>query len=68
MMSQQALDPMVALRICAGGSCYDADRCRSKATLNRVARVVVGKAKESALPLESLTVHDLRRMGTAILY
>ena len=72
-LSQQALDIMVALRTCAGGSRfllpsrYDADRCMSKATLNRVTQVVVAKAKESRLPLESFTVHDLRRTGSTIL-
>ncbi len=72
-LSQQALDIMVALRTCAGGSRfllpsrYDADRCMSKATLNRVTQVVVAKAKESALPLESFTAHDLRRTGSTIL-
>ena len=72
-LSQQALDIMVALRTCAGGSRfllpsrYDADRCMSKATLNRVTQVVVAKAKESGLPLESFTVHDLRRTGSTIL-
>ena len=72
-LSQQALDIMVALRTCAGGSRfllpsrYDADRCMSKATLNRVTQVVVEKAKESRLPLESFTVHDLRRTGSTIL-
>jgi integrase len=45
-LSQQALDIMVALRTCASGSRfllpsrYDADRCMSKATLNRVTQVV----------------------------
>jgi hypothetical protein len=39
----------------------------SKATLNRVTQVVVTKAKESRLPLESFTVHDLRRTGSTIL-
>ena len=72
-LSQQALDIMVALRTCAGGSRfllpsrYDADRSMSKATLNRVTQVVVEKAKESRLPLESFTVHDLRRTGSTIL-
>jgi integrase len=72
-LSQQALDIMVALRTCAGGSRfllpsrYDGDRCMSKATLNRVTQVVVAKAKESRLPLESFTVHDLRRTGSTIL-
>ena len=72
-LSQQALDIMVALRTCAGGSRlvlpsrYDADRCMSKATLNRVTQVVVEKARESGLPLEPFTVHDLRRTGSTIL-
>ena len=72
-LSQQALDIMVALRTCAGGSRfllpsrYDADRCMSKATLNRVTQVVVEKAKEAGFPLESFTVHDLRRTGSTIL-
>jgi integrase len=72
-LSMQAIDIMVALRTCAGGSRYvlpsryDADRCMSKATLNRVTQVVVAKAKESGLPLESFTVHDLRRTGSTIL-
>lgn len=72
-LSQQALDIMVALRTCAGGSRfllpsrYDADHCMSKATLNRVTQAVVEKAKESGLPLEPFTVHDLRRTGSTIL-
>ena len=40
---------------------YDADRCMSKATLNRVTQIVVERAKEAKLPLEPFTVHDLRR-------
>jgi integrase len=72
-LSQQALDIMVALRTCAGGSKYllpsryDADRCMSKATLNRVVSVIVERAKAAGLPLESFTVHDLRRTGSTIL-
>ena len=72
-LSMQAMDIMVALRTCAGSSRYvlpsryDADRCMSKATLNRVTQVVVAKAKESGLPLDSFTVHDLRRTGSTIL-
>ncbi len=72
-LSQQALDIMVALRTCAGGSKYllpsryDADRCMSKATLNRVTHLIVERAKIAGLPLESFTVHDLRRTGSTIL-
>ena len=40
--------------------------CR-RATLNRVTQVVVEKAKEAGFPLESFTVHDLRRTGSTIL-
>jgi integrase len=64
---------MVALRTCAGGSKfllpsrYDADRCISKATLNRVTYLVAERAKEAKLPLEPFTVHDLRRTGSTIL-
>jgi len=72
-LSQQALDIMVALRTCAGGSRYlipsryDGDKCMSNATLNRVTQLVVERAKANGLPLESFTVHDLRRTGSTIL-
>jgi len=72
-LSQQALDIMVALRTCASGSTfllpsrYDADRCMSKATLNRVTQTVAERAKDAKLPLEPFTVHDLRRTGSTIL-
>ncbi|MFN9090325.1 MAG: tyrosine-type recombinase/integrase [Alphaproteobacteria bacterium] len=72
-LSQQALDIFIALHTCAAGSKfvlpsrYDADRCMSKATLNRVTQVIAEKAMESNLPLEPFTVHDLRRTGSTIL-
>jgi len=50
-LSQQALDIMIALRTCAGGSKYllpsryDGDKCMSNATLNRVAQIVVERSK-----------------------
>lgn len=72
-LSQQALDIFIALHTCAAGSKfvlpsrYDADRCMSKATLNRVTQVIAEKAKESNLQLEPFTVHDLRRTGSTIL-
>jgi integrase len=72
-LSQQALDIFIALHTCAAGSKfvlpsrYDADRCMSKATLNRVTQVIAEKAKQSNLPLEPFTVHDLRRTGSTIL-
>ena len=64
---------MVALRTCAGGSNYllpsryDGDKCMSKATLNRVAQIVVERSKAKGLPIESFSVHDLRRTGSTIL-
>jgi len=72
-LSQQALDIMIALRTCAGGSRYlipsryDADKCMSNATLNRVTQLVVERAKANKFPLEPFTVHDLRRTGSTIL-
>ncbi len=72
-LSQQALDIMVALRTCAGGSKYllpsryESDRCMSKATLNRVTHLIAERAKAQGLPIESFTVHDLRRTGSTIL-
>ena len=72
-LSQQALDIMIALHTCAGGSPYvlpsryDADRPMSNATLNRVTGLVVERAKAKSLPLESFTVHDLRRTGSTML-
>ncbi|MBN8758804.1 MAG: integrase [Thiobacillus sp. 65-69] len=72
-LSQQAFDIMVALRTCAGGSRYlipsryDADKCMSNATLNRVTQLIVERAKANKLPLEPFTVHDLRRTGSTIL-
>lgn len=72
-LSQQALDIMIALRTCAGGSKfllpsrYESDKCMSKATLNRVTYLIVDRAKANGLPIESFTVHDLRRTGSTIL-
>ncbi|MHB1174039.1 MAG: hypothetical protein ACYCZJ_02800 [Sulfuriferula sp.] len=64
---------MIALRTCAGGSKYllpsryDGDKCMSNATLNRVAQIVVERSKAKGLPIESFSVHDLRRTGSTIL-
>ncbi len=72
-LSRQALDIFVALHACAAGSRfvlplrYNADRCMSKATLNRVTQLVVERAKAAGLPLEPFTVHDLRRTGSTLL-
>lgn len=72
-LSQQALDIMVALRTCAGGSRYlipsryDGDKCMSNATLNRVTQLIAERAKANGLALDPFTVHDLRRTGSTIL-
>ncbi|MBR8184518.1 tyrosine-type recombinase/integrase [Burkholderia ambifaria] len=72
-LSRQGLDIFVALNICAAGSKfvlpsrYNADRCMSNATLNRVTQLVVERAKIADLALEPFTVHDLRRTGSTLL-
>ena len=72
-LSQQALDIMIALHTCAGGSRfllpsrYDTNKPMSNATLNRVTTLVVERAKGKGLPLERFTVHDLRRTGSTML-
>ncbi|TBR74196.1 MAG: DUF4102 domain-containing protein [Burkholderiaceae bacterium] len=72
-LSRQALDIFVALLTCAAGSKfvlpsrYNADRCMSNATLNRVTQLVVERAESAGVPLEPFTVHDLRRTGSTLL-
>lgn len=72
-LSRQALDIFMTLHTCAAGSKfvlpsrYDADRCMSRATLNRVTQIVVERARTAGVPLEPFTVHDLRRTGSTLL-
>ncbi|MBL4828988.1 MAG: tyrosine-type recombinase/integrase [Aliivibrio sp.] len=72
-LSQQALDIMVALKTCAGGSRYlfpsryDPDRCISNATFNRITKAAIDMAEKEGVPLEHFTVHDLRRTGSTLL-
>ncbi len=72
-LSQQMLDIFIALKTCAGNSKYvlpsryDADAPMSRATFNRITTSVVERAKKEGLPLESFTVHDLRRTGSTLL-
>lgn len=67
-LSSQALDIMIALRTrYVLPSRYSADRCMSKATLNRVTQLISERAKAAGLPLDSFTVHDLRRTGSTLL-
>lgn len=69
-LSDQALDILVALKTCAGGSeylfpsRYDTFRPISNATFNRITTSVCETAAELDLPLERFTVHDLRRTGS----
>ena len=71
-LSQQMLDIFIALKTCAGNSKYvlpsryDADAPMSRATFNRITTAVVERAKKEGLPLESFTVHDLRRTGSTL--
>lgn len=73
-LSQQAMDIMIALKTCAGGSKfllpsrYEGDKGMSNNTLNRVITVTVGQAKEKDLLLEDFTVHDLRRTASTLLH
>lgn len=72
-LSQQALDIMIALKTCSGDSRYllpsryDSDAPMSRATFNRVTHAVVDRARKEGLPLESFTIHDLRRTGSTLL-
>ena len=60
-LSNQALDIFVTLHACAAGSKfvfpsrYDAQRCMSNATLNRITQLVVAASKSKGLPLEPFT-------------
>jgi len=73
-LSEQALDVLVALRTCAGGSKYilpsryDPDLPMSKATLNQVTKSVVIAAEKENVPLGTFTIHDLRRTGSTLLH
>jgi integrase len=72
-LAQQAIDILIALKTCAGNSRYllpsryDADAPMSRATFNRITTAVVLRTKKEGLPLESFTVHDLRRTGSTLL-
>ena len=73
-LSQQAMDIMIALKTCAGGSKfllpsrYEGDKGMSNATLNRVIDVTVERAKKKDILLDDFTVHDLRRTGSTLLH
>ncbi|WP_281908301.1 tyrosine-type recombinase/integrase [Massilia varians] len=66
-LSTQALDILVALKTCAGGSRYifpsryDRDEPMSKATMNRVTVAVLEMAQADGVPLAPFTPHDFHR-------
>lgn len=72
-LSKQALDILVALKTCAGGSKYvfpsryDSFSPISNATFNRITDSAHRLAADTDLPLEPFTVHDLRRTGSTLL-
>ncbi|MEH6433869.1 tyrosine-type recombinase/integrase [Massilia sp. DD77] len=73
-LSEQALDILIALRTCAGGSQfvfpsrYDGDQTMSKATLNRVLTAVIEEAHKDGVPLAPFTPHDFRRTASTALH
>jgi integrase len=73
-LADQALDILVALKTCAGGSPYifpsryDGDQPISKATLNRVTGAVIEEALADGVPLAPFTPHDFRRTGSTALH
>lgn len=73
-LSQQAMDIMIALKTCAGSSKYllpsryEGDKGMSSATLNRVIDVTVERAQKRDIPLDTFSVHDLRRTGSTLLH
>lgn len=73
-LSNQALDILVALKTCAGGSLYllpgryDTEAGISNATLNRVIDATLTKLSAEGREMEPFTVHDLRRTGSTLLH
>lgn len=73
-LSAQALDILVALKTCAGGSRYifpsryDGDEPMSKATMNRVTAAVLELAEADGVPLAPFTPHDFRRTASTMLH
>lgn len=73
-LSDQALDILVALKTCAGGSAfvlpsrYDGDKPMSQATLNRVTAAVLEEAEADGVPLSPFTPHDFRRTASTMLH
>ncbi|GKX40326.1 tyrosine-type recombinase/integrase [Pectobacterium versatile] len=73
-LSLQAIDIMIALKMCAGGSPYllpgryDMQKHISASALNKVITDTVQKAQQNGEKIEHFTVHDLRRTASTILH
>ncbi|HHS9967659.1 TPA: tyrosine-type recombinase/integrase [Raoultella ornithinolytica] len=73
-LPRQALDLMVGLQMCAGGSeyllpgRYSTSKPLSNAALNSVIDRAVAAAIDSGEKLKPLTVHDLRRTASTLLH
>ncbi len=73
-LSNQALDILVALKTCAGGSKYllpsryDQDEHMSMATLNVATKAVCVAAQKDGKSLGHFCPHDLRRTGSTLLH
>lgn len=73
-LSRQALDILVALRTCAGGSeyllpsRYDPELTISNATLNRILTSTCESAQKAGEYLEHFGPHDLRRTASTLLH
>lgn len=73
-LSRQALDILVALKMCAGASPYifpnryDGDKPMSDATLNRVTWGVIETANADGIVLTPFTPHDFRRTASTALH
>lgn len=73
-LSQQAMDILVALHVCAGvspylhPSRYEPNKPLSMATFNRVVEATVERIRADGIEFDSLSVHDLRRTASTLLH
>ena len=73
-LSRQALDLLIGLKTCAGGSDYllpsrfSIHKPLSNATLNRVITQTVKGMQEKGFDIKHFTVHDMRRTASTLLH
>lgn len=73
-LSNQALDILTGLKMCAGGSRYvlpgryDTSKPLSSAALNRVITATVDQMGFDGNPMAPVSVHDLRRTASTLLH